>query len=94
MIPDQVTVSLITRNYNWGNGSQGLTVRVAYDHDALPNLLQWQRFEEGCYVVGIEPCTVRPGIRSEQESRGEVRWLSHEQSYRYDLIFSVFASAP
>lgn len=97
IIPDDdgsVSVSLINRNYSWGNGSHGLIFELAYDHAALPNLLQWQRFEEGCYVVGIEPCTVRPGTRSEQEGRGDVRWLNHGQTCCYNLKLSVCAGAP
>ena len=65
--------------------SIGLAFLLQYDHAALPGLLQWQRFEEGCYVVGMEPCTVRSGLRSEQDERGEVRWLSHNQSCEYKL---------
>lgn len=87
----QVNVALINRKYDGGNGSPGLAFLLQYDHAALPGLLQWQRFEEGCYVVGIEPSTVRSGLRSEQEERGEVRWLAHNQSCDYKLKFSVVA---
>jgi hypothetical protein len=87
----RVDVAIINRNFGWENGSSGLSFLLEYDHAALPGLLQWQRFEEGCYAVGIEPCTVRSGLRSEQEERGEVRWLDHNQSCDYQLKFSVVA---
>lgn len=96
VVPDangKVNVALINRNYRWDNGSSGLTFTVEYDHAALPGLLQWQWLEEGCYVVGIEPSTVCSGNRVEQEDRGEIRWLAHDQSYEYELTFSVFAGA-
>lgn len=89
----KVDVALINRNYWWGNGSSGLSFLLEYDHAALPGLLQWQRFEEGCYVVGIEPSTVRSGNRVEQEDRGEIRWLAHNQSYEYELKISVVAGS-
>ena len=87
----KVPAALINRDYVWGDGFTGLSFLLEYDHAALPGLLQWQQLQDGYYVLGIEPCTVRSGSRADQAGRGEIRWLEHGEACDYEIKFSAFA---
>jgi hypothetical protein len=67
---------------------------MQYYKSQLPCLLQWQNLQAGNYVMGIEPVTVWPGTREQQNERGQIRWLDHGEHSAYSLRFSALAGEP
>ena len=84
--------ALINRNYN-GARDPGLAFAIEYRQDNLPILLQWQNLQEGAYVMGIEPSTVRVGTRAEHAARGEIVWLERGEKRAYELRFTALSGA-
>jgi hypothetical protein len=64
---------------------------VAWDPGQLPAFFQWQNLQEGNYVMGLEPATIRAGTRADRLARGEVIWLEHGEDRAYDLSLEVLA---
>lgn len=75
------------------NDRLGLGIVVESRLDQLPCALEWQNFRAGHYVVGIEPATHHVLGNAAARERGEMIWLEHGQSRRYDLRFAVLDGA-
>lgn len=80
-----VQVGLANQNFVAPSGETGLALEIGYDANALPAFFQWQNFQEGVYVVGLEPATTHAGTREEWFERGEMKILEHAQSADYTL---------
>ena len=74
-------------------GDGGLGVRLDYDRNALPCLIEWQCLQSGLYVLGIEPSTNHVLGRRFAEERGELIELQHGESRRYRTRLSVLDGA-
>jgi hypothetical protein len=75
------------------NDRLGLGILVESRQDQLPCALQWQNFRAGHYVMGIEPVTHHVHGNRFARARGEMIWLRHGQSRRYDLRLAVLDGA-
>jgi len=84
--------ALINRNCDLG-GSRGLALAIEYQKQNLPLLLQWQHLQEGAYVMGIEPSTVRPGTREDHAARNEIVWLKRGERRTYELRLTALSGA-
>ncbi|WP_421853536.1 aldose 1-epimerase family protein [Oricola sp.] len=77
--------ALVNDGFVSPGGEAGLALEIAYDGRAMPSLFQWQYFQEGAYVVAMEPCTTHAGTRSDWRVRGEFKMLGHGEAVDYRL---------
>ena len=79
--------ALVNDGFAVPGGGSGLALEIAFDGRAMPALFQWQYFQEGAYVVAMEPCTTRAGTRADWRGRDEFKMLGHGDAvdYRLDL---------
>lgn len=61
--------------------------------DQLPCAYQWQNFQAGHYVMGVEPSTHHVLGNSFARDRGEMIWLGAGEERRYDSRFEVLDGA-
>lgn len=59
----------------------------------LPCLYQWQHFQPGNYVMGIEPSTHHVLGDNAARERGEMIWLEHGDARSYDVALRVLDGA-
>lgn len=71
------------------NDRIGLGLMVVTRRDELPCLYQWQNFQPGEYVLGIEPSTHHVLGDLAARERGEMIWLEHGEERRYQATFKV-----
>ena len=75
------------------NDRLGLGFEVRTRKDQLPCMFQWQNLQAGLYALGIEPSSHHVlGDRAARE-RGEMIWLAHGETRRYDAVFRVLDGA-
>jgi hypothetical protein len=75
------------------NDRIGLGFEVVTRKDQLPCMYQWQNFQAGQYVLGIEPSTHHVLGNLAARERGEMIWLEHGESRAYDAVFRVIDGA-
>ena len=65
-------------------------VRMEFDPEVLPNMVQWKSMQKQQYVVGLEPCTVLPIGREKLRNEGKLPMLQPEERreirIKYDYI--------
>ena len=71
------------------NDRLGLGFEVVTKKEQLPCLYQWQHFQPGNYVMGIEPSSHHVLGDNAARERGEMIWLEHDEGRSYDVIFRV-----
>ena len=71
----------------------GFGIRLDYDRDALPCLIEWQCLQSGLYVLGIEPSTNHVQGRAFAEQRGELIHLEQGEVREYRTRLSVLDGA-
>ena len=71
------------------NDRIGLGFEVETKKDQLPCLYQWQHFQPGGYVMGIEPSSHHVLGDNGARERGEMIWLEHDEARSYDVVFRV-----
>jgi hypothetical protein len=70
-------------------GAGGFGIRLDFDRNALPCLIEWQCLQSGLYVLGIEPSTNHVLGRRFAEARGELIELQHGETRLYRTRLSV-----
>ncbi|MBV9129231.1 MAG: aldose 1-epimerase family protein [Verrucomicrobia bacterium] len=77
------------------NGGQGLGILIEVNKDEFPCHFEWQNFQEGQYVIGVEPSTNHVLGKPFAKKRDELIWLEHaaERSYgtRFEFLGDVKA---
>lgn len=81
----QVPVALV-------NDRLGLGLMVTTRKDQFPCQYEWQNLQAGQYALGIEPSTHHVLGNGAARERGEMIWLQHAESRRYDTEFTVLSS--
>jgi len=71
------------------NDRIGLGFEVETKKAQLPCLYQWQHFQLGNYVMGIEPSSHHVLGDNAARERGEMIWLEHDEGRNYDVVFRV-----
>lgn len=71
------------------NDRIGLGLEVTTRKDQLPCAYQWQNFQAGNYVLGIEPSTHHALGNAYARERGEMIWLEHDESRSYQTTFRI-----
>ena len=68
-------------------------LKVETRKDQLPCAYQWQNFQAGHYVMGIEPSTHHVKGNTFARQRGEMIWLEAGESRNYNTKFTVLDGA-
>ena len=63
----------------------GMEVRLDFNGDTLPYLVEWKMMGEQEYVVGVEPGTYPPTGRAAARERGELLFLQPQEKRIHDL---------
>jgi Domain of unknown function (DUF4432) len=71
------------------NDRIGLGFEVETKKAQLPCVYQWQHFQLGNYVMGIEPSSHHMLGDNAARERGEMIWLEHDERRTYDVVFRV-----
>jgi len=71
------------------NDRIGLGLMVETRKDQFPCALQWQNFQAGHYVMGVEPSTHHAQGNRFARDRGEMIWLQAAEARQYDSRFVV-----
>jgi hypothetical protein len=66
-----------------------LGFEVVTKKEQLPCLYQWQHFQPGNYVMGIEPSSHHVLGDNAARERGEMIWLEHDEARSDDVVFRV-----
>ena len=75
------------------NDRIGLGILVETRKDQFPCALQWQNFQTGHYVMGVEPSTHHAQGNRFARDRGEMIWLGAGEERRYDSCFVALDGA-
>ncbi|WP_121066036.1 aldose 1-epimerase family protein [Chachezhania antarctica] len=75
------------------NDRLGLGLMATTRKDQFPCLYEWQNLQAGQYALGIEPSTHHVLGNGAARDRGEMIWLTHGQSRRYDTRFTILPDA-
>ena len=75
------------------NDRLGLGLEVETRKAELPCALQWQNFQAGAYVMGVEPSTHHAKGNLFARERGEMIWLAAGQARDYHTRFRVLDGA-
>jgi hypothetical protein len=75
------------------NDRIGLGLLVETRKDQMPCALQWQNFQAGHYVMGIEPATHHARGNLFARGRDEMIWLGAGEKRSYEATFSVLDGA-
>ena len=86
-----ITCSKIQREATITLTGSGLKLDLTYHPGQLPNLVHWKRFEQGSYVLGLEPANCRVDGRAEERARGTLSYLKPGEKRCYELEFAVSA---
>ena len=71
------------------NDRRGLGFELRTRKDQLPCSFEWQNFQAGMYAIGLEPSTHHVLGDAAARERGEMIWLRHGDSRRYDASFRI-----
>jgi hypothetical protein len=71
------------------NDRIGLGLEVITRKDQLPCAYEWQNFQSGNYVLGIEPSTHHALGNLAARERAEMIWLDHDDARSYQAVFRV-----
>lgn len=71
------------------NDALGLGIEITTRKAQFPCQFEWQNFQAGQYVMGLEPSTNHVLGNLAARERGEMIWLQHGDERRYDTRFRV-----
>ncbi|CEP67759.1 Protein of unknown function DUF4432 [Moorella glycerini] len=77
--------ALVNRRVNLG-------VYVRYEHQNLPNFIQWKFTGEGDYVTGLEPANCLVEGRARERQRGTLVYLAPGEAREYRLEIGVLTT--
>ena len=75
------------------NDRIGLGLMVETRADQLPCAYQWQNFQAGHYVMGVEPSTHHILGNTAARERAEMIWLRPGEARHYDTRFTALTSS-
>jgi hypothetical protein len=75
------------------NDALGLGFMVETSKQEFPCQYEWQNFQAGQYVLGIEPSTSHVLGKPFAKERGELIWLEHDEARSYTTRFTVLDGA-
>ena len=82
----KVPFAVVNERFNEG---QGIGILIEVNKDEFPCHFEWQNFQEGQYVIGVEPSTNHVLGKPFAKKRGELVWLEHAEERNYTTRFEV-----
>ena len=82
-------VALVNKSYNNG---QGIGIRLRYNKDSLPYLIQWKYLAEGEYVCGLEPANSLVRGRNIEREEGNLKTLEPGEKITFNLEIKILES--
>ncbi|PYI55262.1 DUF4432 domain-containing protein [Paenibacillus flagellatus] len=79
--------------YAGGAGTGPIRVRLSWNTDRLPRLVQWKMPAAGTHVLGIEPANCRVGGRADERRDGTLVFLEPGEQAKYELELEVSGAA-
>ena len=70
------------------NKELDLAVKVNFEGNQLPYLIEWKQMGEQEYVVGLEPSTYPPDGRAKARERGDLEYLSPGEKKYHNITVS------
>lgn len=71
------------------NGGAPLSVKITWNVEQLPQLVQWKMPGTGVHVLGIEPANCRVEGRAAERRRGTLMQLAPGEKKSYNLILEI-----
>jgi hypothetical protein len=71
------------------NPTLRLWLRVRYQKESLPNLVQWKQMGQGAYVLGLEPSNCGVEGRAKDRARGVLQYLEPDESREFEVEIEV-----
>ena len=75
------------------NDRIGLGIEATTQKEQFPCAYQWQYYQSGAYVMGIEPSTHHVLGNQAARDRGEMIWLGPQEARQYQTRFTVLDGA-
>jgi len=72
-----------------GDTTRALTVRLTWQTESLPRLVQWKMSGEGTYVLGIEPANCYVEGRIAERKRGTLQTLQPGEVLHFELALAI-----
>jgi hypothetical protein len=83
------TVVIHQPNFPIGNSTRPLTIRLTWQTEKLPRLVQWKMPGEGTYVLGIEPANCYVEGRVAERDHGTLQTLQPGEVRHFDLALDI-----
>jgi hypothetical protein len=71
------------------NPTLRLWLRVRFQKESLPNLVQWKQMGQGAYVLGLEPSNCGVEGRAKDRARGTLEFLEPDESREFEVEIEV-----
>ena len=71
------------------NKEIGLSVKLEFDGEELPYLIEWKQMGEQEYVVGVEPSTYTVDGRAKARERNELLFLGPQENKKNTIIINI-----
>ena len=71
------------------NNDINLSVKLEFNGEELPYLIEWKQMGEQEYVVGIEPATYPPDGRAKARERNELLFLQGQEIKNSSIVINV-----
>lgn len=71
------------------NPTLRLWLRVRFQKESLPNLVQWKQMGQGAYVLGLEPSNCGVEGRAKDRARGVLQFLEPDESREFEVEIEV-----
>lgn len=71
------------------NNDINLSVKLEFNGEELPYLIEWKQMGEQEYVVGIEPATYPPDGRAKARERNELLFLQGQEIKNSSIVIDV-----
>jgi hypothetical protein len=76
--------------YQLHNQQLGIGVRVSWNKDVLPYLIEWKMTGEGDYVLGLEPANCLAGGRAKEREEGRLVNIASFEQKMVDMRIEVY----
>lgn len=80
--------------YNNSLNETGLGVKMTFNKEQLPHLIQWKQMGEGDYVLGIEPGTWYPEGRAKAKKLGQLQMIEPGEIKYFYIEFEIIDTLP
>ena len=77
-----------------GDPQKSARVRLEFNPEELPHMVQWKMMQKQYYVLGLEPCNVIPRGRSTLRSEGRLPMLLPDERKNHTIRYEYIPEKP